>query len=180
VGTSTDTGYTAELALVLTKLGYPPGRGDGALFMGIDLLDGDSYTPFTFSYGTRTWWYREYEGQCCPGWGYMDPSLVVAVGDDVTPLPRYALLGAHPNPFRHSTTIDFELPERNAITLDVFDLQGRHVARREIGVMDAGRRSVSFQEPRLRTGLYLYRLRLLDPSRQSVRATLDGKVMFVQ
>ncbi|HYM79808.1 MAG TPA: hypothetical protein VEY91_00180, partial [Candidatus Limnocylindria bacterium] len=140
VGTSLDTGYTAELAVVLTKLGYPPGRGDGSLFMGIDLLDGDSYTPFTFSYGTRTWWYREYEGQCCPAWGYMDPNVVVGVGDGEIPTLRYALHGAHPNPFRVSTTIEFELAERSAVTLDVFDLQGRHVARRELGPMTAGRR----------------------------------------
>src|SRR5262249_48460995 len=77
-----DAGYTAELSFDLTKLGYPPGRGDGTLFIGIDLLDGDSFDPFTLSYGTRTWWYREREGECCPTWAYMDPTLNVVGIDD--------------------------------------------------------------------------------------------------
>ncbi|HEY6866878.1 MAG TPA: hypothetical protein VI792_06455, partial [Candidatus Eisenbacteria bacterium] len=51
LGTSPDQGYTAELAFDLTKFGYPDGLGDRQLFVGLDLLDGDSFTPFTLSYG---------------------------------------------------------------------------------------------------------------------------------
>ncbi len=46
-GLSPDQGYTAELAFDLTKLGYPAGSGRRALFLGSELLDGDSFTPFT-------------------------------------------------------------------------------------------------------------------------------------
>jgi len=79
LGLSPDTGYTAELALDLTALGYPDGLGDGALFLGVNLLDGDSFTPYTDSYGTRTWWYREYEGECCPVWADLRRTTSVGV-----------------------------------------------------------------------------------------------------
>ena len=61
---------------ICTALGYPADLGDGALFFGVTLLDGDSFTPFTDSYGTRTWWFREYEGECCAAWAYLAPGAV--------------------------------------------------------------------------------------------------------
>ena len=42
---SPDVGYQAEMAVDLTKLGYPADLGDGTLFLGVDLLDGDSFDP---------------------------------------------------------------------------------------------------------------------------------------
>ncbi|MFN8549710.1 MAG: hypothetical protein U0527_17500, partial [Candidatus Eisenbacteria bacterium] len=65
LGLSPDTGYTAELMVDLTQLGYPNGLGDGTIWLGVCLQDGDSFIPFTDSYGTRTWWFRQYEGECC-------------------------------------------------------------------------------------------------------------------
>ena len=181
-GTAPDSGYTAELAVVLTKLGYPPGRGDGSIFIGIDLLDGDSFTPFTFSYGTRTWWYREYEGECCPAWGYLDPAnVIVGVEDHASARPsRFALLGSYPNPFRLFTTIKFAVAEASTVTLEVFDLQGRLVASRDLGLRQPGAQLAPFHEAGLRTGLYLYRLKAADPTSGSVRATLSGRMMLVQ
>ena len=43
--TVADNGYQAELAVDLTKLGFPSGLGDGTLMMGIMLHDGDSFVP---------------------------------------------------------------------------------------------------------------------------------------
>jgi hypothetical protein len=179
VGTSPDVGYTAELCVVLTKLGYPPGRGDGSIFFGVDHHDGDSFTPFTFSYGTRIWWQRERPGTCCPAWAYLDPTTYVVGVEDRGPLGagRFALLGNHPNPFRFFTEVRFALAEPSAITLEVFDLQGRRVAWRDLGVRQAGVQQAAFHEAGLRPGLYLYRLRAWDPASGAVRATLSGKMM---
>ena len=38
-------------------------------------------------------------------------------------------VSAHPNPFNPSTTIAFELPRAAAVSLDIYDLQGRLVRR---------------------------------------------------
>ena len=68
LGNNEDTGYTAELSIDLTKIGYPSGRGDGSIFMGINHIDNDCLTPFTDSYATRAWWFREYEGEDGSAW----------------------------------------------------------------------------------------------------------------
>jgi hypothetical protein len=158
LGLSPDTGYTAELWIHLTRLGYPPDLGDGAMFMGVTLLDGDSFTPYTDSYGTRTWWFREYQDECCPVWAHMAVGTpVTGVGDRDRPRPNgYLLLGNFPNPAPRST-VRFALPEPSAVSFEVFDVTGRLVTRRELGVLPAGERDVFFDGSTRPAGMYLYR-----------------------
>jgi hypothetical protein len=58
----------------------------------------------------------------------------------------YALDRAGPNPFRGQTRthINYRLPETSPVTLDVFDLQGRRVARLVHGEQRPGSYSVAF------------------------------------
>ncbi len=180
LGNDFDQGYTAELMIDLTKLGYPAGLGDRTLFLGIDYLDGDSFTPFNKSYGTRTWWGREYEHECCPVWAYLDPALTLtAVDDPAGAATRFALLGSYPNPARAATTLRFALPEPSRVSLEVFDAQGRRVAQRALGVMAAGIRTTTLATTGLPSGIYVYRLRMSDPVRGTVRALLSSKLMLL-
>jgi hypothetical protein len=181
-GLDFDNGYTAEFAIDLTKLGYNPGLGDGALFIGIDYFDGDCFTPFTLSYGTRTWWGREYEHQCCPVSAYLNPNQSVTdVGDD--PLAGgggFQLLGNFPNPWEKRTTLRFSMPTRSKVALEVFDLQGRLMDSRDLGVMPAGSQSATVSARGLQTGLYVYRLRMTHPSSGAELAELSGKMMLTR
>lgn len=179
-GLDFDEGYTAEFAIDLTKLGYPSGLGDGALFIGINYFDGDCFTPFTLSYGTRTWWGREYEHQCCPISAYLDPSLTTAVGDPGGDTGAFALLGNFPNPFEKSTTIRFSLGVASRVTLEVFDLQGRLLSTRELGRLEPGRRSATIDQRGLAAGIYVYRLRMANPASGATLADLSGKMMLTK
>lgn len=177
VGADTDAGYTAELRLHLPALGYPPGRGDGTIFIGVNLLDGDSFVPFTDSYGTRTWWQREYEGQDGPAWGYLDPNFHVnSVEDDAITSGRLMMLGNHPNPFLRATTLRYVLPRDGEVSLEVFDVAGRRVESRALGLQRAGVRSASVGGVDWKPGLYLYRLRIVDPA-TGVEASATGRMM---
>lgn len=49
-----------------------------------------------------------------------------AVGGPAIP-PRFALLPCAPNPFSHSTTLAFDLPESRRVQLAVFDVAGQRV-----------------------------------------------------
>jgi len=180
LGQAADAGYTAELSIDLKKLGYPAGRGDGRIFLGINLLDGDSWTPFTDSYGTRTWWYRQYEGEDGAAWGYLDPLLTVDVNDLPVAGRTIELLGNRPNPYREQTTIQFTLDRPRTVTLQVFDLLGRRVAEVDHGLQPAGPGQLSFRRDRLSmaAGLYHYRLRLGDEGAGSA-ATLAGKMIII-
>jgi hypothetical protein len=181
LGNDVDAGYTAELMVDLTKLGYPAGLGDGGLWFGVTLYDGDSFTPYTDSYGTRVWFAREREHRCCPASAYLDPnSFVTAVeGPDGGPGPA-RLLGSFPNPFSNLTLVRFSLPAPSRVTLDVFDLQGRKVASRALGLQAAGVQQASFTRGRLGAGLYLYRLSLADPTTGAPQGALSGKMLVVR
>ena len=177
-----DNGYTAELAVDLTKLGYPASLGDGVVLMGITLYDGDSFVPFTDSYATRTWWFREYEGENGPAWCQLDIPLLLGVGDPAGAGPpvRFALLGSQPNPFSSRTVLRYALPEPSVVTLEVFDVSGRRVRTQLIGMQSAGEQTAALTGRGLGTGLYLYRLEFAHPVTGAAQATLAGKVILVE
>jgi hypothetical protein len=64
----------------------------------------------------------------------------------------------YPNPFNPSTTIRFHVPATGSVTLAVYDILGREVARLVDGVMQAGAHSVHMNGTGLSSGIYFYRL----------------------
>lgn len=178
-GVDVDAGYTAEFAIDLTALGYPADLGDRTLYFGLTLYDGDSYSPITDSYGTRTWFFREREGLDGPCVAFLDPNTYVTT-DVAGEAPRLALAGNFPNPFRNGTTVRYSLPAPSRVDLEVFDLQGRVVSSRALGVQAAGARQVLVPRFASRSGVYLYRLTVRDPETGDARGTLNGKMMVLQ
>ena len=181
-GTNVDAGFTAEMVVDLTKIGYPHGLGDHVVFFNVNYYDGDSFIPFTDSYGTRTWWGAEYDNTCCPAWSYMDP-LMNVLTDVSGRSPRtsgYQLLSAAPNPFRTATTLHYLLGGQSRVQLQIFDAQGRVILHRDLGVQDAGERHAPLVGFNGRTGVYLYRLRMTDPVSGGEQASLDGRLLVVR
>lgn len=176
LGATADSGYTAEYRINLRQLGYPAGRGDGVIFFGATLYDGDSFTPATDSYGTRTWFMRERGTSDSPIWGYMDPAGVLAVDENGNTIPdAFTLIGNYPNPFNPSTTIKFIMPERSEVTLEVFNVLGQLVVTQRLGERQAGEQSVQFNAASLASGMYNYRLHMA-----SSNETLVGKMMLLK
>jgi len=182
IGFSPDSGYTIEMAIDLTKLGYPPGLGDRSLFLGINLMDGDSFgSSSSDSYATRQWWFWQQQRDCCAAWAYLDPNLYVTADVPGPQSPeRFQLLGNYPNPFRSLTTIRYALAAASDVTLEVFDPQGRRVVKRALGTQSPGAHQATFSNPGLRAGIYLYRMRAADPLSGAERASLSGKMLLVK
>jgi hypothetical protein len=182
IGFEPDSGYTIEMAVDLTKLGYATGLGDRAMFLGLNLMDGDSFGASSdLSYGTHTWWFWHDQRNCCPAWAYLDPALYVATDvPDLQGPDRLALLGNFPNPFRSLTTIRYALAAASDVSLEVFDTQGRTVVKRGLGTQTAGNHQATFSNPGLRAGIYLYRLRAADVLSGQARASLTGKMLLVK
>jgi hypothetical protein len=179
-GSDVDQGYTAELKLDLTKLGYPHGLADGTLWFGVDYYDGDSFTDATQSYATRTWFFQEKDGSCCPAWAYLDPgNLVVAVGDEVPKYGSFALLGSYPNPAVSEASIRYVQPEVSDVTLEVYDVKGRLVDREFVGRQKAGVQQTALRYQG-RSGIHFYRLNFVNPNNGHSLATLAGKVMLIK
>lgn len=179
LGLDTDAGYTAELRIDLTGLGYDANLLDHWLFFGVDLFDGDSFDPYTDSYGTRAWWFVERDGENGPAWAYLDPAAVTGVGDPGGPATsRLSLLTNTPNPFSSRTSIRWAMPNPARVELMVFDIQGRQVVNQSLGLKPAGSNSHLFDGRSLESGLYFYRLRVLDPEGSAVQGTLTGKLLL--
>jgi hypothetical protein len=85
--------------------------------------------------------------------GYLDLAVANYSSDDISVLiniaggiasaelgsyPRFTLRQNYPNPFNPSTVIHYSIPERSHVTLDIFDVSGRRIARIEDSVQDAG------------------------------------------
>jgi hypothetical protein len=70
----------------------------------------------------------------------------------------------YPNPFRGSTTIEFELPDRRPVHLSVYDVLGRKVETLVNGERTAGRHEVTWDggEGTLSSGVYFLRLKAGD------------------
>jgi hypothetical protein len=78
-------------------------------------------------------------------------------------LPKdYALSQNYPNPFNPSTTIKFALPKDGFVTMKVYDISGREVARLVNEQKKAGYHDVLFNASNLASGVYFYRIQSND------------------
>jgi arylsulfatase A-like enzyme len=76
----------------------------------------------------------------------------------------FSLQANYPNPFNPSTTIIYDLPEKAEVTIEIFDIRGRHVRTLISQTQQPGRQTVVWdgrdeQGREIASGLYIYRLR---------------------
>jgi hypothetical protein len=68
------------------------------------------------------------------------------------------LAGTQPNPFATSTTIELQLARPGMVTLAVYDLLGREVARLVEGRRESGRFHITWRPDDIATGSYVLQL----------------------
>jgi hypothetical protein len=74
-------------------------------------------------------------------------------------LPEKAALKAnYPNPFNPTTTVTYDLPADQYVSLKVYNTLGQEVATLVDGIEPAGTRTAVFNADRLPSGTYFYRL----------------------
>ncbi|MFZ0388867.1 MAG: T9SS type A sorting domain-containing protein [Calditrichia bacterium] len=161
-----DEGFMVEMKVDLQYLGYPAGLGDHLLFMGVMLGDGDSFLNPENDYGTRTWWFREHNNGPAAAWMVMDPNLYLSIDDNpLAQVPEtVALYGNYPNPFNPNTEIRYSLPFAGEVNLRVFNVLGQEVAQLEAGKKAAGTHELRFDGSGLGSGIYFYRISVMQSS----------------
>ncbi len=87
----------------------------------------------------------------------LDESNELADAESLTPM-AYSLNDAFPNPFNSTTTIGFNLPDDQHVSLQVFDLTGRLVQTLVDERLVAGRFTTAWNANLQSAGVYFYRL----------------------
>ena len=82
--------------------------------------------------------------------------------NDETELSDYYLSTAFPNPFNQRTALDFVLPSGGKVSLTIYNIAGREVARLVDGLKPAGSHQVVFDAKDLVSGVYFARLTVGD------------------
>ncbi|MEK6570069.1 MAG: T9SS type A sorting domain-containing protein, partial [Bacteroidota bacterium] len=104
-------------------------------------------------------------------WFLRSPPTGIERADDQVP-GRFVLEQNFPNPFNPTTTIHFSLPQREQVTLKIFDVLGQEVATLVKSEYLAGNHSVVFYAEDLASGIYFYRL--------DVGANVQQRAMVLQ
>jgi hypothetical protein len=95
------------------------------------------------------------------------PPVATSVSSNEAAPIAFNLAQNYPNPFsangrgtfgNPSTVISFQLPVSSHVTLKVFDVNGREVARLVDGEMTAGNHAVTFAPHDVAGGIYFYKL----------------------
>jgi hypothetical protein len=98
-----------------------------------------------------------------PGWAFAPNfSVTVSAATDVketgAKVNGYNLTQNYPNPFNPSTKISYSIAKDEYVTLNVYNVAGKEVARLVDGQRSAGEYSVSFNASELPSGVYFYKL----------------------
>jgi hypothetical protein len=92
-----------------------------------------------------------------------DAWLLTAVEPVVGTVPTaFVLQQNYPNPFNPSTTLEFSIPTKCRVVLEVFNILGQSVARLVDGEQAAGTYRTTFDASKLSSGVYLYQLKAGD------------------
>ena len=72
--------------------------------------------------------------------------------------PHPFKVSAFPNPARGTTEIRYVLPQREQVTMDLYDLSGRRIRRLAEGIQEAGGHSLIWRGDSAPGGVYFLRL----------------------
>jgi len=87
------------------------------------------------------------------------------------------ILSVAPNPFTRSTEVLFEAVESGPVSMEVYDVAGRHVNTAGLGSLGAGRHRISWDGrgaagAKVASGVYFLRLRGAGGESRAVRVLL--------
>jgi len=87
-----------------------------------------------------------------------DLNSLVNVNENITTPISFNLHQNYPNPFNPSTKIKFEIPEKEFITLKIFDVLGNEIESAYNKLLNAGTYEYNFNAAGLSSGIYFYKL----------------------
>ncbi|MDH4071358.1 MAG: T9SS type A sorting domain-containing protein, partial [Ignavibacteria bacterium] len=165
-----------------TVVDMTPGTGfDAAFPSAADLVD--DYVHFTYTSDPYAGnWIRGTHEQVAVAYMVhkVEKSAFFTVGvrkEGEVP-PGFSLQQNFPNPFNGISNVEFRIGATSDVSLRVFDILGREVARLADGRYLPGQYRVQWDAPRLPTGVYWYRLEAVMPG-GSTAGFADSRKMIL-
>ena len=116
--------------------------------------------------------------------GSFEYSKIVEVDFEI--VVDYSLDQNYPNPFNPSTTIRYSIPnitlsgaDGSKVQLKIYDVLGNEVAILVNEEKPAGNYVVSFDASKLSSGVYFYKLQVIDPESSSGQSFVETKKMIL-
>ena len=183
VHTDIDEGYIVEMKVDLTYLHYPSGLGDGLLFGGVMVMDGDRMDDPLNDYGSRTWWAKESRWKTVTPWMVMDPNITVGIDDkgQTTQIPnKIELHGNYPNPFNPGTNIKYSIPFTGEVQISIYNILGQEIENFNLGKKSAGLHTYEFKGNLLSSGIYFYRFELKNSNKSDILTSSTAKMILIK
>ncbi len=168
-------GNTSECMVALYQVfGEPEGDpldtgGDWVFFGSFQVVcDGEiapgQYEPFAAGWyphsnqGTSWSYDNPPGGSVVPDQDYAEVDVQTGIEEDSALPMEFSLKQNYPNPFNASTTIKFSLPEASDVSIEIFDILGRHIQTLVSGNQSAGEHSIVWHADNQPSGVYFYRI----------------------
>jgi hypothetical protein len=158
-----DAGYSLEVVVHTDMFGYQVGDtvSLSTVIWDLDYASADVWTDSTADYAPN-WWGTQWVDSNFEKY-HMYRKVLLSLTTDVerieNKLPKYyTLMQNYPNPFNPTTVIEFTIPNKEFVTLKVYNILGQEVAKLVNGVKSAGVYKVSFDASDLTSGMYIYKI----------------------
>lgn len=106
-------------------------------------------------------------------------STTIGIQEETQVPIEYALYQNYPNPFNPVTKIRFDLPEKSAVVLKIYNVLGELVGVPVNEIRNTGKHSVEFDGINLPSGVYYYELKAGNPSASSGQGFTETKKMVL-
>ena len=84
---------------------------------------------------------------------------ITSVNEDLDIIPNeFALFQNYPNPFNPSTTIQYQIPSEQFVSIKVYNSLGQQVSSLVNKIMPVGEHTVHFDAIKKSSGVYLYKI----------------------
>lgn len=91
-------------------------------------------------------------------WSIYQADIIVSVEDNQNAPLEFNLGQNYPNPFNPNTTIQFSLPRKTQLRINLYNILGEKVKTITEGLYEAGNHKVTLNVGSLSSGTYIYRL----------------------
>ena len=85
-------------------------------------------------------------------------AIVTEIQNETETPTEFKLSQNYPNPFNPSTNIDYSIPKSGFVSLKIYDMLAKEVAKIVNENKDAGNYTVTFNASKLSSGIYYYRI----------------------